>query len=329
MILKEKKDGTRMNTKKLLLTMFLFLSIVACDSSGSKPTESGPAPQPEQGLVVLIDEAHNNYHTAGGRYAPFARLLRDNGYVVRASSSLFNSDALQQADVLVISNALAAQNINNWSLPTPSAFSNDEIEAVRSWVERGGSLLLIADHMPFPGAASDLAAAFGVYFNNGFAIDTLYLQLPATCLSGNQIQIFSRSDGSLVDHSIINGRSTEEQVDSVATFTGQAFQADEEIQPLLVFGPFAISLMPNTAWEFPPGTPQISVDGYFQGAAMEYEKGRAAFFGEAAMFTTQFCGPFGDQPMGMNAPEAAQNERFLLNLFQWLTEGMEVSAEER
>jgi hypothetical protein len=312
--------GTRMYTKKLLLTIFLFLPIVACDSSDSQSPEGGT----EQQLVILIDEAHNNSHTAAGSYAPFARLLRDNGYDVRPSNSLFNSDALEQADVLVTSNALAAQNINDWSLPTPSAFTNDEIEAVRSWVESGGSLLLIADHMPFPGAASDLAMSFGVAFNNGFAIDTLYLQLPDSCLSGEQIQIFSRSDGSLVDHFIINGRSTEEQVDSVATFTGQAFQADGEIQPLLVFGPSAISLMPETAWEFPPGTPQISVDGWFQGAVMEYGEGRAAFFGEAAMFTEQFCN--NNIPMGMNAPEAAQNERFLLNLFLWLTEGMKVSA---
>jgi hypothetical protein len=41
---------------------------------------------------------------------------------------------------------------------------------VRRFVERGGALLLIADHMPMAGAASDLGLAFGVHFENGFAL---------------------------------------------------------------------------------------------------------------------------------------------------------------
>ena len=32
-------------------------------------------------------------------------------------------------------------------------FSYEEIDAVTQWVNDGGALFLIADHMPFPGAA--------------------------------------------------------------------------------------------------------------------------------------------------------------------------------
>lgn len=69
----------------------------------------------------------------------------------------------------MISNPLHERNIRDWSLPTPSAFTKEEIAALKNWVERGGSLLLIADHMPFPGAAGDLAKAFEVEFSNGYA----------------------------------------------------------------------------------------------------------------------------------------------------------------
>ena len=31
---------------------------------------------------VLFDEAHNNFHTAGGRYKPFAELIANDGYQV-------------------------------------------------------------------------------------------------------------------------------------------------------------------------------------------------------------------------------------------------------
>lgn len=41
-----------------------------------------------------------------------------------------------------------------------------------------------------------------------------------------------------------------------------------------------------------------------------------AVFGVAAMFTEQICGT--GLPMGMNAPAAAQNGRFLINLVRWL-----------
>ncbi|CAN5713200.1 hypothetical protein BH23GEM1_BH23GEM1_06580 [soil metagenome] len=66
----------------------------------------------------------------------------------------------------------AQQNVDNWKLPTPSAYTAEEIEAVRQWVSDGGSLLLVADHMPFPGATAALACALGFTFANNFAIDT-------------------------------------------------------------------------------------------------------------------------------------------------------------
>jgi hypothetical protein len=120
---------------------------------------------------VLVDEAHFNFHTAGERYRAFAELLRSDGYVVEPSNRKFTREALGGGRLLVIANALAERNgSGNWTLPTPSAFTDEEIAAVKQWVEGGGSLLLIADHMPFPGAAEKLAAAFDVTLNNGFAV---------------------------------------------------------------------------------------------------------------------------------------------------------------
>jgi len=51
-------------------------------------------------------------------------------------------------------------------------------------------------------------------------------------------------------------------------------------------------------------------------------KGRAAFFGEAAMFSAQVAGP-NRRPMGMNAPGAEQNFQLVLNLMHWLAERTE------
>lgn len=279
----------------------------------SDPDFAPPIPQPAyapgSGPTVLIDEAHFNFHTASGRYKPFADLLTRDGYVVKPSTVTLSADALAAAAVLVISNALAEQNRQNWSLPTPSAFTDKEITATRDWVENGGSLLLIADHMPFAGAAAPLAAAFGIEFRNGFV----------TTPDGQMGTItFLRSTGTLKDHAIAQGRDASERIGRVATFTGSAFRVAGDAAPLLVLPTGAVSMEPSVAWKFADDTPRTDVSGWLQGAVLSFGKGRLAVFGEAAMFSAQLAGPQRTK-MGMNSPEAPDNAQFLLNVLHWLT----------
>ena len=276
--------------------------------SSFKPPIADPAYRTGRGPVVMLDEAHFNFHTAEGRYKPFSELLRRDGYVVRPSRLKFTKASLGGGRILVIANPLAERNRTDWSLPTPSAFSEEEVQAVRDWVRGGGSLLLIADHMPFPGAAGTLALAFGVRFSNGYARDE-QAQGP---------MLFKLSDGSLKAHPITRGRAEAERVDSVATFTGSAFQVAGEAQPLLVMGPSVSSFMTSVAGQITDETPRVPVGGWYQGAVIEFGRGRVAVFGEAAMFSAQLAGP-NRGPMGMNAPVAAQNPQFLLNVMHWLS----------
>jgi len=266
-----------------------------------------------KGPRVLVDAAHNNLHTVEGRYRAFAELLRRDGYVVEGLDAPLSPEALRGADILVISNAVADANIleDDWTLPTPSAFSPDEIVAVRTWIEEGGSLLLIADHMPWPGAAADLAETFGLMFGNGFARD-------GTLQSGRMT--FRRDDDSLADHAIIRGRMPEEAVESVMAFSGQAFRIRPGTagQPLLVLGDDTVLLLPVKAWEFSEKTPRISASGMLQGATVRFGDGRVAAFGEAAMFTAQVSGTE-RRPSGMNHPEARENAQFVLNVLHWLS----------
>jgi hypothetical protein len=188
-----------------------------------------------------------------------------------------------------------------------SAFSDDEVRDVHDWVRRGGALLLIVDHMPAPGAIENLASAFGAHWSNGYAQDP----------SSGGLIVFKRSDGSLGEHAITNGRNSAERIDQVATFAGSAFQAFGA-QPLLTFKGEAVSWLPTTAGNLVPGTPSVSVKDWQQGAVLTLGKGRVALFGEAAMFTAQRVGP-NREPMGMNARNASQNQQFLLNVMHWLT----------
>ena len=306
-----------------LLSLVLFVSPQSSSAqqvpdSSYAPAIAQPAFAPGSGPRVLIDEAHHNFHTAGDRYYPFAALLRRDGFQVDASDHRFDRESLAPAKILVIANALGDRNriradSTDWSLPTPSAFTPEEVEAVRKWVEEdGGSLFLIADHMPMGGAAADMAAAFGLIFTHGFARDTL---------DTSGTMIFRRANGTLIDHPVTNGRSEAERIDSVATFTGQAFRPIDRpitrVDPILRMGPGMIQLYPETAWQFTDSTRVEPVDGWMQGAVIRFGKGRVAAFGEAAMFTAQLAGP-SRQPAGMNTPVAVQNHQFLLNIVRWL-----------
>ena len=301
-----------MKSKLSVIIVVAYLAGGALAQQVSDTAFAPPIPNPmykaAQGPVVFLDEAHFNFHTADGRYQPFAALLRRDGYDVRASKLAFSKASLKEAKILVIANALAERNKTEWTLPTPSAFTDDEVTAVREWVRGGGSLLLIVDHMPFPGAAENLAKAFGIRFSNGYAIDPS-VQGP---------MLFKSENGSLKAHAIVNGRSDSEKVDSVATFTGSAFQVDGDAQPLLVLGPSVVSAITTAAGQITKDTPRVPVNGWYQGAVMRSGKGRVAVFGEAAMFSAQLAGP-NKRPMGMNDPIASKNPQFLLNVMHWLS----------
>jgi hypothetical protein len=270
------------------------------------PSISRPGWPAGKGPRVAIDGAHHNFHTVDGRYRPFADLLRRDGCRLSGWTEPFLRKTLDGVDLLVIANPLHASNDTSWALPTPSAFTSEEIEAVRSWVSDGGALFLIVDHMPFAGAAGELARAFGVTFSNGFA------------RSGESMNmVFRRDGGGLADHAITRGALPDEGIDSVATFTGSAFRPDSTAILLLVLASGALSLVPDVAWQFSDSTRSTQVGGWCQGAVLKAGRGRVAVFGEAAMFTAQLAGPSAVR-VGMNSPGAPRNWRFLLNTIHWL-----------
>ena len=273
-----------------------------------KPPIPRPAYEAGKGPRVAIDEAHHNFHTAAGRYRPFAELLRRDGYRVEALRQRFSAGSLRGVEILVISNALNQRNAEDWSPPNPSAFTPEEIDAVRRWVEKGGSLFLIADHMPFPGAASDLAKAFGVEFGNGYATGGHW--------KPGGPETFEYKTG-LKESAITRGRSDGEKVTKVRTFTGSAFKPPAGATPVLVFGARSEAVERTGGGRGKPRTRTVPIEGWCQGAVMRVGKGRVAVFGEAAMFSAQLAGP--RQPMGMNAPGAEQNHQLLLNVMHWLS----------
>ena len=280
----------------------------------SVPTPAYTASHPR----VIVDEAHGNASTAGfaSRYWPFARLLRADGYKVQKGTSVFASGSLDAATVLVIANASGASRPQYFgiNLPLPGrddqargapAFTTEEVQIVRDWVEQGGSLLLIADHAPFGAAASGLADAFGVKMHKGF------VEVP------NEVSdplLFSKENGRLGDHPILLGNGPQTAISRVMTFTGQSLDGPAEASVLL--------RLPANAIEYVPTGRVNKFDstqaGGAQALALSYGKGRVVVLGEAAMLTAQVSER---KPFGMNTP-GNDNAQFALNIMRWLSHAL-------
>jgi hypothetical protein len=161
------------------------------------------------------------------------------------------------------------------------------IAAPRSRVEAGhlqrwvadGGGLLLVADRDSSGTLSEVAASFEVSF------------LAAPERAGR----FRTADQTLRPHAIVRGRHAKESPSSVTVFAGLAMQVPPIAEPLFV-----------------------TTDGAVLGAVMRVEKGRAAFIGDPALLTAQIAAP-DRRLVGMNAPGADHNFRFVLNLVHWLS----------
>ncbi len=308
----------------VLITTLLILSCSGgqkadsdFDTSVARPAYSANGPK------VLFDEAHKNFHTSGGRYRPFASLIKNDGFAVTPNKKKFSKETLAGYDILIISNAKGMEE------KYKSAFTEEECEAVRAWVEQGGSLLLIADHYPMGGAAEGLAKRFGVEMSNSYGVED---SLNCDTASRDKSQlVFSRANGLLADCSITQGRDSTERIGWVVSFTGQSLTVPEGSIPFLLLSLNAYENLVDSIWtekkflstntytrfaEVP--TPAA---GKAQGIAMKFGRGRVVILGEAAMLTAQINDRDGT-PFGMNVP-GNDDRQLALNIMHWLSRVLE------
>ncbi|MFT3807777.1 hypothetical protein [Arenimonas sp.] len=261
---------------------------------------------------VVIDAAHHNASDARwwGRYWPFAKLLRSDGYRVRTGESRFDASSLAAVDVLVIANASGGAKPQFFGINLPvggasdraaPAFTAAEIAALRTWVEQGGSLLLIADHAPFGAANRELAAVFGVTMGAGF------VEVP----DGKSDPLpFSRGNRRLGSHPILDGGSGLKRIDRLETFTGQSLQGPPGATILMALPRGSEEYIDDGSGALKP-VPALPA----QGLAFAFGRGRIVVLGEAAMLTAQVAEGV---PFGMDTTRN-DNEVFALAVLHWLS----------
>ena len=260
---------------------------------------------------VLFDEAHNNADTSRGRYKPFADMIASDGYAVAPNAQRFSKEALKGYGVLVIVNAAAQSGV--------SPFAENEMDAVRDWVNKGGALLLITDNAPYSFAAAQLSKRFDVDISQGYLIDSSKYNKD----SEDQTElVFTREDGLLAEHPITRGRDATEQVNRIMTFTGVSIKGPPKSVAFLKLADTAMDVQPpdrkpssNPEDPLPEHKP-VSAAGRAQGIALEFGQGRVVVLGDAAMLTAQ-VGSRGYR-FGMNV-SGVDNRQLGLNLIHWLS----------
>lgn len=303
------------------LTIAVVLLLNSCQGyvfpTYSEP--AGPSFNDVARPVIVFTEGHNNYGERDS-FADMEEFLAKEGFELRQHMGSITHDALKGASILHTDNALAPENQDNWTLPTPSAFTSEEISIIYDWVHDGGSLLMVIEHMPFGGSYEDLARAFNVETSNGFAVDDRLLNdYSEESISNAGYFVFSRDNGSLGDHAILAGRRPHERIEFVAADVGSAFRLPERAVSLITLASDAISLEPSVSWEFDSATPRKPVSGWSQGGIMKVGKGRVAVLGDnfLIMAPSHLAPPYLDSER--DAVFGVYHPQFTVNLYRWLS----------
>lgn len=263
----------------------------------------------KNGPKVLFDQAHHNFHTASGRYKPFADLISNDGYQVTPNQEKFSAAVLKGYNILVISNARGTEAASAPEASNP-AFTDAECDVVRDWVKSGGALLLVADHAPNGAANQILADRFGVNMSKLFTVD------PENFEAGSNnpgFIVYTRESGRLADHAITRGRNGSERVNRIVTFTGQSLKGPPDSFAFMKLADSAIDRMRGS------DAKPISAAGRAQGIVLTSGKGRVVVLGEAAMLSAQLTGPGRETiAVGMNRP-GNDNRQLALNIMHWLS----------
>jgi hypothetical protein len=291
-----------------IFSVVLFFSTILVAQQSPDPEFNASVDNPaytKTGPRVMFDEAHHNFHTTEGRYKPFVDLLLNDGYRVIRNRQPFTKTSLSSYKVLVISNALGAEEDDDEGADS-SAFTDAEIQAVHDWVKSGGSMLLIADHAPFGGAAATLSSRFGVDMSKGYTYDQ------ANSVPDNpSLLIFSRENKLLAGHPITEGRGENEKIHLVRSFTGQSLKGPDDSMVILKLSDSASDTPDREA------KASVSAAGRAQALALKFGKGRVLVQGEAAMLSAQVSGAENTR-MGMNVP-GTDNKQYALNVMHWLS----------
>lgn len=260
--------------------------------------------------VVGYDEGHRNAFRVTTRMKAFGKLLQNHGYEIIVDTGRFTQTQLSKYDILITGGAIGNFAIDSF----PQAYTPEEIEAVRTWVVRGGSLLLMTDHPPFDTSVSALVSGLGSKIGVGIVLDSMntFKPLNEQVVRSGWV-IFSKENKGLGNHSILLGRNKLEQINKVMTQGGSSVTGPLGSTNILSLSKTAENQMHRTF----VGPTQLQAA---QMVAYKLGKGRVVITADGTMFSAQTVilqdgGTFG---LGISRTDF-DNKQLALNVMHWLS----------
>lgn len=269
-----------------------------------------PTYEKEEGPTILLDGAHHNFFIQWDFIKPFSDLANSDGYQTIVDSLKFTPEYLKRFDIVMIITALPFDFTTKTEVTDEITFSQDEINSLYDWVEKGGSLLVFSEHAPFDQAINPLLNQFGIESSIGTTIDSLNYNIEI----GRKGWIeFTKDNGLLnIEHPIVKGKTPSNRVNRLLTFGGSGL-IGENYTNLLKLSTSSENVVHST------GVGPIG-KGNSQALAGIVGKGKVVALGDSngfvAMIFNQDDGT--KQKAGMNLKEYDWKQ-FVLNTLHWLS----------
>ncbi|MFM2400921.1 MAG: hypothetical protein RI950_437 [Bacteroidota bacterium] len=295
--------------KKLLLLSLLVSSFCLQAQMINDPSFDSKVLQPfyknNSGPKVLIDGGHHNFFVQKSLMNPFVDLVKSDGYNPQIDSLPFTKKHLATYGVVVLDAAFPFDYGTKRELGDMKAYSTEEIELIYNYVNKGGSLLILAEKSPMINAMESLLNKFGITASYGTIADTLYQDKKF----GKNVIHYSKENGRLTgDHPILKGRNASEEINHIVMITGSAFKGKDYTNLL----PTSSAAQMGNAGVFTPVE-----QGSSMGLAGKVGKGKLVVLSDTEIFIAMLFSK-DKVKVGMQMPEY-DLKQFALNIMHWLS----------
>jgi hypothetical protein len=231
-----------------------------------------PSYEVNEGPLIMFDSTHKNFFIQSHLIKPLVDVLLNDGYRVSFLDKEFSKSSLSQAKVLVVITALPFDFATESSASDKNTFSENELNELQNWVEKGGSLLVFSEHAPFDQAINPLLRKFDIESSVGTTIDTVNYDSKF-----GQGMIKFEKNNLNKNHPIVNGKY---KVEKLVSFGGSALLGPK-YENILKLGQNSLNIKHSTGVG-PEGK------GNSQGLAGMYGSGKVVALGDSNVLLQWF-----------------------------------------
>lgn len=301
---------------RILLPVFLLF--ISTFSFGQMLNDSpfnasilNPKYKKQKGPNILIDAGHHNFIVELGLIKPFVDLSTNDGYQPKIDSGVFTSAYLANYQMVLITPAMPFKFGSKKEVTTEITFTPDELIALKDWVTKGGSLIMLSEHAPIDKSMTPLFNTFGIQLSIGAVVDSVNYDTSIKFPNVETILLFNNSNGLLnSNHPIITGANKNEIVDNIETYTGCALTG-EGYTNIFKLSPSAKIRKWNAS--------QPSGGGDSQCLAGNFGKGKVIALGDCNGFTAMYVNTGGKKFSAGMQVEQYDWRQFVLNSLHWLS----------